>query len=469
MSLNFLRVGSVYLRKGQKRLDAGYYNLALRVRWEVEQSKWTLKTLASVASFTYIGRFKRDYVKKSPDAVPFAGSREIFFWPLKLDKFLRSSSVWSELFPHPGDILISCSGSVGYSILAGISFKNVAVSQHVLRIRTRNEEEVFQGYLYAFLRSRYGFDFMQGAQYGAVVKEIDPAVLGEMPVPILPIRVQEHIHTKMLRALSLRERGSCLLKKAQRLLYGLLGLPDPDTLKPGYLPNPPGTKVPTFSVKRSELEERLDGSYHLPEVESLLRVLKAGKYPLAHLKDLTAYIHIPPRFKRHYVDPAKGVPFVRPSDLATVRILERRYIAKWTPELPQALLKRHEVLVSRSGSIGDIGFVAQAWDGWAGSDDLARIAAKKRSSHPGYLYAFLSSVYGQGQIKREIYGGVIDHLEVEHLAKVLIPQAPLEIQKTIGEAVVRAFNLRDKANSLEEEAISELEELIARGPRLKTL
>ncbi|MEM2115181.1 MAG: hypothetical protein QXS12_06995, partial [Candidatus Caldarchaeum sp.] len=66
---------------------------------------------------------------------------------------------------------------------------------------------------------------MQGAQYGAVVKEIDPAVLGEMPVPILPIRVQEHIHTKMLRALSLRERGSCLLKKAQRLLYGLLGLP----------------------------------------------------------------------------------------------------------------------------------------------------------------------------------------------------------------------------------------------------
>lgn len=466
MSLNFLRVGSVYLREGEKRLDASYYALTLQVRWKLERSSWPLKPLGKIASFVYIGRFKRDYVPKSPDAVPFAGSREIFFWPLKLDKWLHPDSVWDELFSAPGDILTSCSGSVGHSLLAGPSFKGVAVSQHVLRIRAN---EIKGGYLYAFLRSRYGFDFMQGAQYGAVIKEIDPAVLDHMPVPILPEIVQERIHNKMLRALSLRERGSCLLKKAERLLYKLLGLPDPDTLKPGYLPNPPGTKVPTFSVKRSELEGRLDGSYHLPEVKSLLRVLKAGKYPLAHLKDLTAYIHIPPRFKRHYVDPAKGVPFVRPSDLATVRILERRYIAKWTPELPQALLKRHEVLVSRSGSIGDIGFVAQAWDGWAGSDDLARIAAKKRSSHPGYLYAFLSSVYGQGQIKREIYGGVIDHLEVEHLAKVLIPQAPLEIQKTIGEAVVRAFNLRDKANSLEEEAISELEELIARGPRLKTL
>ena len=467
MSLNFLRVGSVYLRNGQKRLDAGYYNLALRVRWEVEQSKWTLKTLASVASFTYIGRFKRDYVKKSPDAVPFAGSREIFFWPLKLDKFLRSSSVWSELFPHPGDILISCSGSVGYSILAGISFKNVAVSQHVLRIRTRNEEEVFQGYLYAFLRSRYGFDFMQGAQYGAVVKEIDPAVLGEMPVPILPIRVQEHIHTKMLRALSLRERGSCLLKKAERLLYELLGLPDPEALEPEYLPNPPGTKVPSFAVKRSELEGRLDGSYHVPEVESLLRALKAGKYPLVPLKDLTAYIRIPPRFKRHYVGPDKGLPFVRPSDLATVRVLERRYIAKWTPELPQLKLNRGEILVSTDGSIGDMGYVTDAWEGWAASNNIGRIAVKLDKVHPGYLYAFLASPYGQVQLHREIYGGVIDHLEVEHLAKVDIPHPPLDVQEAIGKRVLQAFALREKANDLEEKTIAELEELIAKGPRFR--
>jgi len=464
MSLNFLRVGSVYLREGEKRLDASYYALAVRARWELEKTRWPLRPLGEVAHIFYPGRFKRPYAPKGK-GVPFVGSREMFFWPLQPRDFLYGTlGDWRNLMVKRGWVLVSRSGTVGQVLLVSRDFTNVAVTEDAVRLESKNS-----GYIYAFLRSRYGRDLLQGYQFGAVIKHLEPEQIGSFLVPILPEKLQERIHAKMLRALTLRERGSCLLKKAQRLLYRLLGLPDPDTLKPGYLPNPPGTKVPTFSVKRSELEERLDGSYHLPEVKSLLRVLKAGKYPLAHLKDLTAYIHIPPRFKRHYVDPAKGVPFVRPSDLATVRILERRYIAKWTPELPQALLKRHEVLVSRSGSIGDIGFVAQAWDGWAGSDDLARIAAKKRSSHPGYLYAFLSSVYGQGQIKREIYGGVIDHLEVEHLAKVLIPQAPLEIQKTIGEAVVRAFNLRDKANSLEEEAISELEELIARGPRLKTL
>jgi len=465
MSLDFLRVGSIYLREGEKRLDAGYYALAVRARWELEQSGWPLKPLGQVAFFVYIGRFKRHYVPRSQNAVPFVGAREVFFWPLKSDKFLHPESVWDELFPSLGDILISCSGSIGYSLLAGHSLKNVAVSQHVLRIRAKGGAK--QGYLYAFLRSSYGFNFMQGVQYGAVIKEIDPAVLNHMPVPILPERVQERIHVKMVRSLALRERGACLLKKAERLLYELLGLPDPETIKPGYLPNPSGTKVRAFAIKRSELEGRLDGSYHLPEVESFLQALKTGKYPLTPLEDLTEYIRIPPRFKRHYVDPDKGIPFVRPSDLATVRVLERRYIAKWTPELSELKLNRDEVLVSTDGSIGDMGYVTDTWDGWAGSNNIGRIKAHPERAHPGYLYAFLASPYGQAQIQREIYGGVIDHLEVEHLAGIAIPKPPLEIQETIGKRVLQAFSLRDRANALEEEAVAELEKWITEGPVLR--
>lgn len=463
MSLNFLRIGSVYLREGEKRLDASYYALAVRARWELEKTRWPLRPLGEVAHIFYPGRFKRPYAPKGK-GVPFVGSREMFFWPLQPRDFLYGTlGDWRNLMVKRGWVLVSRSGTVGQVLLVSRDFTNVAVTEDAVRLESKNS-----GYIYAFLRSRYGRDLLQGYQFGAVIKHLEPEQIGSFLVPILPEKLQERIHAKMLRALTLRERGSCLLKKAQRLLYGLLGLPDPDTLKPGYLPNPPGTKVPTFSVKRSELEERLDGSYHLPEVKSLLRVLKAGKYPLAHLKDLTAYIHIPPRFKRHYVDPAKGVPFVRPSDLATVRILERRYIAKWTPELDQLRLHQGEVLISTDGAIGDMGYVTQSWDGWAGSNNIGRIKASGEA-HPGYLYAFLVSPYGQLQFKREIYGGVIDHLEEEHLAKVLIPKAPLKIQETIGKAVLQAFDLREKANSLEEEAISELEELIARGPRLKTL
>ena len=461
MSLDFLRVGSAYLREEGKRLDASYYSLAVRSRWELEQSGLPLKPLGELASFGYIGRFKRHYVSRGPNAIPFVGSREVFFWPLKPKKFLHPDSVWDELFSSPGDILTSCSGSIGYSLLSGSSLKNVAISQHVIRIKAK--KDIKEGYLYAFLRSRYGFSFMRGAQYGAVIKEIDPIVLSHMPVPILPKRVWGRIHAKMLRALSLRERGSCLLKKAERLLYEILDLPDPSTIKPKYLPNPSGTKVRVFTVKLSALEGRLDGSYHLPEVEGLLQALITGKYPLAFLKEMTSYIQIPPRFKRHYVDEENGVPFVRPSDLATVRILERRYIAKWTPELPELRLNRDDVLISTDGSIGDTGYVTGNWDGWAGSNNIGRIRAQPNIAHPGYLYVFLASPYGQTQIQREIYGGVIDHLEEEHLQKLKIPQAPFEEQEKIGILTLKAFELRDKANCIEEEAIRELEQILEKG------
>jgi type I restriction enzyme S subunit len=465
MSLDFLRVGSIYLREDEKRLDAGYYALAVRACWELEKTRWPLRPLGEIAHIFYPDRFKRPYAPKGK-GVPFVGSREMFFWPLKPRDFLYGTlDDWRDLAVKRSWVLVSRSGTVGQVLLTDRFLERVAVTEHAIRLDPKGDSA--GGFLYAFLRSRFGGGLLEGTQFGAVVKEIEPHQIASFPIPDLPEKLQRRIHAKMLRALTLRERGSCLLKKAERLLYELLGLPDPETIKPGYLPNPSGTKVRAFAIRRSELEGRLDGSYHLPEVESFLQALKTGKYPLTPLEDLTEYIRIPPRFKRHYVDPDKGISFVRPSDLATVRVLERRYIAKWTPELSEARLQLHEVLVSRSGSIGDIGLVTESWAGWVGSDDLAHVAAKESLSHPGYLYAFLASPYGQAQIQREIYGGVIDHLEVEHLAGIAIPKAPLEIQESIGKRVLQAFSLRDRANALEEEAVAELEKWITEGPVLR--
>lgn len=459
MSLSYLRVGSCYLREGEKRLDANYYNLALWARWALERSRWPRQPLEALASFTYLGRFKRRYVSPSEGGVPFLGSREVFFWPLKAEKYLHPNAVEPGLFPGECDILIACSGSVGYSVLAGRSLAKVAVSQHVLRVHA---QQVEPGYLYLFLRTQYGFSYLQGAQYGAVIKEIDPSVIGTMPVPLLAKVLRRRFHRIALSALAKREKGQALLEEARGRLYQRLGLPSPEQVKPSYLSSSHGVR--SFSVGHSDLEGRLDASYHVPEARSLLKALAGGKYELVPLADL-ASIHIPPRFKRHYVAPEIGVPFIRPSDLATVRVLEPRYIARWTPELDSARLQLGEVVISRSGSIGEVGLITQAWDGWAGSDDLARVAAKEGLSDPGYLYIFLTSPYGQIQIQRQIYGGVIDHLEVEHLAQIRVPRAPLDVQQEIGDLVWKAFALRDEANALEEAAVRQLEEVIRKGPR----
>ena len=173
---------------------------------------------------------------------------------------------------------------------------------------------------------------------------------------------------------------------------------------------PPAIGRYLLAVTSNELNGRLDGSYHLPGAKNLLSVIKQSIHPVLRMKELVKSIIIPPRFKRYYVDPKNGILYVRPSDLSTVRILERRYIARLTPELHQLRLNKGEILISTDGSIGDLGYVTDAWNGLVGSNNIGRIKVDQSKIHPGYLLAFLASPYGQIQLTREIYGGVIDHI-----------------------------------------------------------
>lgn len=82
-------------------------------------------------------------------------------------------------------------------------------------------------------------------------------------------------------------------------------------------------------------------------------------------------------------------------------------------------------------------------------------------THPGFLAAFLSTPYGQHQLKAKIYGGVVDELTAEDTEVLLIPDVPYSEQCRIGEPVVQVYELRDEANVLEDEAIAELEAVIS--------
>jgi type I restriction enzyme S subunit len=123
-------------------------------------------------------------------------------------------------------------------------------------------------------------------------------------------------------------------------------------------------------------------------------------------------------------------------------------------------IKRGDVLVTRSGTVGRIGLVSSRMDGWAASEHMIRITPRSEVYSSGFLYGFLSTPYGQHQIKARIYGGVVDELTDADLANCLIPDVPIEIQKSVGEKVTAAFELRDRANDLEDGAITAIESLI---------
>lgn len=210
----------------------------------------------------------------------------------------------------------------------------------------------------------------------------------------------------------------------------------------------------------SELNGRLDASYHIPVARTAIKLLHKGKYPVSALGQIAEAIVIPPRFKRLYVAKEFGVPFLRPSHLPHMRFHDLGYISHKTPCLNELRLKQGDVLITTDGTVERISLVTTRISGWAGSNNIGRVTYGSDDGRNGYLAAFLSSPYGFHQLNREIYGGVVDHIEGPHIAEVQIPIAPIELQREIGRRVVTAFEKKDEAAGIENETIAYLEKLL---------
>lgn len=118
------------------------------------------------------------------------------------------------------------------------------------------------------------------------------------------------------------------------------------------------------------------------------------------------------------------------------------------------------MLVTTDGAVGRVAVLSSYLDGWAGSNNIARIRYGVSDRRNGYLAIFLTVPYGHYQLAREMYGGVVNHLEEGHIRGVLIPEAPLDVQRPIGEKVVTAYEKKDEANAVEDAAIQRLEYLL---------
>jgi len=473
VSIPFTAVPAHWVYQGENRLDAGYYtaeaNAALRV---VSDCGFVVQPLEKLTEpLYYPGRFKRVYAKNPENGTPFLTASEMLqFRPTSAEYLANNTSAVEICRVQQGWILITRSGTVGRCVIVGERLAKFAITDDVIRVQAKN---VPLGYLYAYLSSWMGQVLISKDQYGSAIKHLEPHHLAGVPVPLLPEEIQAEIHAEIMRAYALRDEANALLDEADELLHEKLGLPRFDESLVPYLPPPSTSRLPAnrpemphpkaFSIRASELNERLDVSYHTPVVRTITELLKKGRCAPVPLSELTRDIHIPPRFKRIYVSKGYGVPFLRPSHLPQMRPYDLGYISRLTKELDSLILHLGDVLITTDGTVGRIGIVTSRMAGWAGSNNIARVTYGNNDFRNGFLAAFLSTPYGFYQLTREIYGGVVDHIEVPHIASVLVPNPPKEVQVSIGERVVKAFELKDEASAVEESAIRKLEEILQKG------
>ena len=447
-----------WVHEGEKRLDAGFYAqdvITARILLEKISQHLKIQTVGDLTKdIFHRTRFKRKYVSKK-EGLPFLTPTDVFMFPLRPRKFVKDPP--DGLTVSKDWILITCSGTVGRTIITNSAISKCILSHDIIRVIPKSKGHL--GYLYAYLNTWIGQSFLTKDQYGATVKHIEPHHVANIPIPRIP-GLEEEINQKILEAHKLREEAQELLLKAEEMIYSELGLPKIDEDDVGYFGGEIGRLVKAFEVKASELDYRLDASYHLPIIKQIEKNLTNIDWKVQPLGNKLKSIFIPPRFKRPFVKSQDdGIRYIRPSDLPMIKYFEPKYLAKKFKNCNLYRLNEGDILVVSDGTIGWVSIVTSFIAGWYGSNNFARLVPTEDLNR-GYLLAYLLSPYGQYQLKREIFGGVIDHLTEDHIRQIKISIPPSEVQDKIGSLVIEAYNKKDKANQIEEKMIKQLEEAL---------
>lgn len=221
-----------------------------------------------------------------------------------------------------------------------------------------------------------------------------------------------------------------------------------------------GLKWTTIGVREVfEKGYRLEASVYSNDSRQARKDLEQCKWDVVDLGDefIEDAFYLG-RFKRIYVTEKDGVPFILPSQITEVHPKANKFISSTTNiDIESTRVKKGQVLLTRSGTIGVVSYVSKTLENQSISDDVIRIETRPYS---GYIYAYLKSKIGRLLIETNNYGSVIKHIEPEHLNHIPIPNPPPILKQTIHNLIEDSFKLRDESNELMDEAQALLKEAL---------
>ncbi len=434
-----------------KRLDASAYNVEARnAKAAIAGGRYHLVPLSRLVSRIYYGgRGKRNYVPATrKDAIGFIGSSEMLDCYPSPVKFMVNDASVDDLRVNCGDILISRSGTIGNMSFVNRTLSRFLVSEHAIRIQCEKQP----GYVYTFLKSTTGQLLVKEGVFGAVILEVEPDHLVNIPIPDAPEEIKRKIDDLVVRSYELRDESNALIDKANSLMVEEMKLPPVEKM---------GGACTSFSVSSSDLAGRFDASYHVPIVAAVTKHLKRHAAEVTAVADprISKKVILPPRFTRVYVEEGYGRPLIGGKQIHELDPSNKKFLSssKHKSILSQLEVRTNTTLITRSGTIGKVALVPRHWDRWIPSDHIIRIVPAN-DGIAGYLNVFLSSEYAHPLIVRYTYGAVIDEIDDTHVRNIPVPLLKdTSVQDEINTLALAANEKRFEAYRLEQKALSIME------------
>lgn len=195
---------------------------------------------------------------------------------------------------------------------------------------------------------------------------------------------------------------------------------------------------------------RVDASFHLSTGSIVRKVLESCPYEIENLSYCSTKIFSGNIFRRTYVESEfNGFRYLTASDMMKGNANTGKFISKkFTTQKDKLEIKKEWILVSCSGTLGNIIFTNETYDGVIATHDLIRVIPDVKRVKSGYLFAYLKSSFGKGLLTEGSYGGVVKHIEPHHIAGLPVPIISSIRQEEIHSLVIEAKNEDEKSTDL---------------------
>jgi type I restriction enzyme S subunit len=324
-------------------------------------------------------------------------------------------------------------------------------SQDVLKVDP-DPDKIRAGYLYAFIASRFGEAFVKASVYGSAVKHIEPHHLVNLPVPRFDSALEQRIHDLIEESAHLRAAFQAGLVVATEDFFHSVGLPE--LIDYRWHDEEPDLGFVVHGVTPVTLR----ALNFRPRAQRLIHML--GSVPSTRLGQVCegGTLRTGARFKRIDTDEEHGVRLVGQRQAFWV-CPEGRWIS--AAAAPSDIHQEDEtILVAAHGTFGEnevygrSAFITGSLLKNAYSQDFVRVLSGTPEVPGAYLFALFRS-NAMFRILRSIsVGGKQQEYHTKLLRDMPIPLAPEADRDRIAERVRQAYRDRDRADVLEDEALS---------------
>lgn len=441
---------------GDRRMEAeNYLSSGYGIRLAMDARTTSKTTLGELAEVWQPSRLKGIVVSKAY-GTPFLAATQVFDLRPVPRKFLsldRTDSV-AERMVERGQIMVTCSGSVGRATLAHVPHENTLISHDLLRVTPREERS--WGWVYGYLRSPQGRAMMSAAQYGHIIKHLETSHLRSLPVPALRDDLMDDFSAKATKILELRieafERARDAEEKFAKAFPSLTRAP----------------QAIWFERRATEMfgrRRRLDASCFVPTTEEVEAAFKADARKVQTLKEVTEKVFVPGRFKHVYGD--GGMPYLDSADILEVNPDITKFVLSLSPEEQKEYhVKPGWLLIPCSGQVyGNIGHSVLATE-WhtakVHTNHLMRVAPND-TIRSGYLQCVLGHPeLGRPRIVKFAFGSSVPEIAAGDVLGVAIPRLAPKLEEQLADLMDASAVARDKADELEQELGADAELLIDR-------